>query len=47
MVRSKVVVLLFFFYLMLNVLPIVCGGSFFCLRFGMHYVVSFLVLQSS
>ena len=29
-----------------DVLPIVCV-SLFCLCFGMHYFVSFLVLQSS
>ena len=27
--------------------PIVCGGSVFDLCFGMHYLVSFLVLQFS
>ena len=29
------------------ILPIVCGGSAFGLCFIMHYLVNFLVLQSS
>ena len=30
-----------------NVAPFVCWSSVFCLSFFMHYLVSFLVLQSS
>ena len=30
-----------------NVAPIVCWSSVFCPSFVMHYLVSFLVLQSS
>ena len=33
--------------LLLNILPIVCGDSVLFIVFGVHYFVSFLVLQSS
>ena len=32
---------------MFNLAPIVCWGSVFCPSFVMHYLVSFLALQSS
>ena len=45
-VRSKAVVLLLLIYCLMY-LPLLVGGSVFGLRFGIHYFMSFLVLQSS